>query len=141
MYYAKGIEGLALYCPGHTAIEHRFELELDEGGPGVWRAMLISPRGGGDRVPMSGDVLYLDLLQSLDRSVGRHIRAAEDRDAVVRRIQKTMMPVRFEVLARLPGVGTRTGRGVRDQYLVRQLDFGEQVRVLAGDHLFGHVRI
>lgn len=141
MYYAKGIEGLGVYCPGHTVIEHRFELELDEGGPGVWRGVLISPRGGGDRVPMSGDLLQLDLLQSLERTVGRHIRAAEDRDAVVRRIQKSMLPVRFEVLARLPGVGTRTGRGVRDQYLVRQLDFGEQVRVVVGDHLFGHVRV
>lgn len=139
MYYAKGIEGLPLYCPGHTVMEHRFELELDEGGPGVWRAMLISPRGGGERVPMSGDVLQLDLLQSLDRTVGRHIRSGEDRDAVVRRIQKTMKPVRFEVLVRLPGVGTRGGRGVRDQFLVRQLDVGGAVRVMVGDHLFGHV--
>jgi len=142
MYFAKGIEGLVLYCPGHTVLEHRFELELDEGGPGVWRAVLISPRSGGERVPMSGDLLQLDLLQSLDRSVGRHIRSGEDRDAVVRRIQKTMKPVRFEVLARLPGVGTRGsgGRGVRDQYLVRQVDFDiGAVRVTAGDHLFGHV--
>jgi GGDEF domain-containing protein len=144
MYYAKGIQGLPLYCPGHTVLEHRFELELDEGGPGVWRAVLISPRGGGERVPMSGDVLEVDLLQSLDRTVGRHIRSGEDRDAVVRRIQKTMRPVRFEVLARLPGVGTRGGggRGVRDQYLVRQLDAGDgSVKVTAGDHLFGHVLV
>ncbi len=142
MYYAKGIEGLPLYCPGHTVLEHRFELELDEGGPGVWRAVLISPRSAGERVPMSGDVLQLDLLQSLERSVGRHIRSGEDRDAVVRRVQKTMIPVRFEVLARLPGVGTRGsgGRGVRDPYLVRQLDLTTgAVRVSAGDHLFGHV--
>ncbi len=141
MYYAKGIHGLQLYCPGHTVLEHRFELELDEGGPGVWRAVLISPRGGGERVPMSGDMLEVDLLQSLDRTVGRHIRSGEDRDAVVRRIQKTMKPVRFEVLARLPGVGTRGGgRGVRDQYLVRQLEPGDgSVKVTAGDHLFGHV--
>jgi GGDEF domain-containing protein len=144
MYYAKGIEEVPLYCPGHTVLEHRFELELDEGGPGVWRAVLISPRSGGERVPMSGDVLQLDLLQSLDRTVGRHIRSGEDRDAVVRRIQKTMKPVRFEVLARLPGVGTRGagGRGVRDQYLVRQLDLDTgAVRVTAGDHLFGHVLV
>ncbi|MCX4244030.1 nucleotidyl cyclase domain-containing protein [Paraliomyxa miuraensis] len=141
MYYTKGIDGLNLYCPGYTVLEHRFELELDEGGPGVWRAVLISPRGGGDRVPMSGDILQLDLLQSLDRTVGRHIRAVEDRDAVIRRIQKMMTPVRFEVLSRLPGVGTRTGRGVRDQYLLRQLDFGGDVRVQVGDHLFGNVRI
>jgi GGDEF domain-containing protein len=142
MYYAKGIEGLPLYSPGHTVLEHRFELELDEGGPGVWRAVLISPRSGGERVPMSGDLLQLDLLQSLERSVGRHIRSGEDRDAVIRRIQKTMSPVRFEVLARLPGVGTRGsgGRGVRDQYLVRQMDFATSTsRVVAGDHLFGHV--
>lgn len=140
MYYAKGIEALPLYCPGHTVLEHRFELELDEGGPGVWRAVLISPRSGGERVPMSGDVLQLDLLQALDRSVGKHIRGGEERDAVVRRIQKTMTPVRFEVLARMPGVGTRGGRGVRDQYLVRQLEFvNGGVRVAVGDHLFGHV--
>lgn len=142
MYYAKGVERLPLYCPGHTVIEHRFELELDEGGPGVWRAMLISPRGGGERVPMSGDLLQLDLLQSLDRTVGRHIRGGEDRDAVVRRIQKTMKPVRFEVLVRLPGVGTRGGRGVRDQFLVRQLGLTDgAVRVTVGDHLFGHVLV
>lgn len=142
MYYAKGIEGLPLYCPRHTVLEHRFELELDEGGPGVWRAVLISPRSSGERVPMSGDVLQLDLLHSLERSVGKHIRGGEERDAVVRRIQKTMAPVRFEVLARLPGVGTRGGggRGVRDQYLVRQLDLESSgARVAVGDHLFGHV--
>jgi hypothetical protein len=104
--------------------------------------VLISPRSGGERVPMSGDLLQLDLLQSLERSVGRHIRSGEDRDAVVRRIQKTMTPVRFEVLARLPGVGTRGSgsRGVRDQYLVRQMDLATSTsRVVAGDHLFGHV--
>jgi hypothetical protein len=81
-------------------------------------------------------------LQALDRSVGKHIRGAEERDAVVRRIQKSMTPVRFEVLARMPGVGTRGGggRGVRDQYLVRQLDVvNGGVRVTVGDHLFGHV--
>lgn len=142
MYYAKGIEGLSLYCPRHTVLEHRFELELDEGGPGVWRAVLISPRSSGERVPMSGDVLQLDLLHSLERSVGKHIRGGEERDAVVRRIQKTMAPVRFEVLARLPGVGTRGGggRGVRDQYLVRQMNLESSgARVAVGDHLFGHV--
>lgn len=136
MYYAKGIDALNLYCPGHTVVEHRFELMIDEGGPAVWRAALSSSKEVGDRVPMSGDVLKLDLLHSLERTVGRHVRNGEDREAILRRIKKTMDPVRFEVLYRLPRA---SGRGAREEYLVRQLDEALTVSVGVGDQLYGHV--
>lgn len=136
MYYAKGIDDLSLYCPGHTVVEHRFELMIDEGGPAVWRAALSSSKEVGDRVPMSGDVLQLDLLYSLERTVGRHVRNGEDREAILRRIKKTMDPVRFEVLYRLPRA---SGRGAREEYLVRQLDEAVTVSVGAGDRLYGYV--
>lgn len=136
MYYAKGIEGLSLYCPGHSVVEHRFELEINEGGPGVWRAGLISSKEIGDRVPMSGDVLQLDLLYSLERTVGRHVRNGEDREAILRRIKKTMSPVRFEVLYRLPRA---SGRGSREEYLVRLIDEPQGVSIGVGDQLYGHV--
>lgn len=136
MYYAKGIDGLSLYCPGHTVVEHRFELVIDEGGPSVWRASLVSSKEVGDRVPMSGDVLQLDLLYSLERTVGRHVRNGEDREAILRRIKKTIAPVRFEVLYRLPRA---SGRGAREEYLVRQIDEAVTVSVGVGDQLYGHV--
>ena len=136
MYYAKGIADLSLYCPGHTVVEHRFELMIDEGGPAVWRAALTSSKEVGDRVPMSGDILLLDLLHSLERTVGRHVRNGEDREAILRRIKKTMSPVRFEVLYRLPRA---SGRGAREEYLVRQLDEAVTVSVGTGDQLYGYV--
>ena len=136
MYYAKGIDDLSLYCPGHTVVEHRFELMIDEGGPAVWRAALTSSKEVGDRVPMSGDILLLDLLHSLERTVGRHVRNGEDREAILRRIKKTMSPVRFEVLYRLPRA---SGRGAREEYLVRQLDEAVTVSVGTGDQLYGYV--
>jgi len=138
MYYAKGVDDVRLYCPGHTIVEHRFELTIAEGGPGVWRAGLVSSKEVGDRVPMSGDILRLDLLHSLERTVGRHVRNGEEREAILRRIKKSMSSVRFEVLYRLPRA---SGRGAREEFLVRQLDEAVGVSVGVGDQLHGHVQV
>lgn len=137
MYYAKDSIGPALYCPGHTVVEHLFELTISEGGPNVWRAGLLSARQVGDRVPMSGDIIHLDLLHSLQRTVGRHIRSGEEREAILRRIKKSMSPVRFEIIYRLPQA---SGRGAREEFLVRQLDTAQGVTVGVGERLYGHVR-